>query len=211
MVREMERSSEHRSTKQRRLAPLRFRARTQLTLPALLLLVTACGDPGEADPAPPCEQECQDANALRALRETTKLVFNLTLQGKPVGSHDETTPCPQGGSARVFGEATSNAVQGASELSLTYEFSACHYLSRDDEPDENYDVVIDGTLTQVGTLAVQPTATTALVMKSDALSIEGTVYDPPKPYSAAACIVELGQSGNDLSGTICGRSAGLKL
>ncbi|MEZ4225397.1 MAG: hypothetical protein R3B13_30880 [Polyangiaceae bacterium] len=177
-----------------------------LLLPALV----ACGDPGEAEPAPPCETECQDANALRAVRETTKLVYNLTLQGKPVGAQDATTPCPQGGSAHVFGEATSNAVQGATELKLTYEFTDCHYLSRDSEPDENYDVVVSGTLTQSGTLAVQPTATTALVMNSDAMHIAGTVYDPPIDYDQQ-CELHLGQSGNQLSGTICGRNAGLSL
>ena len=185
-----------------------------VTRPALLfalLLATACGDPGEADPAPPCDMECQDANAMRALRATTKLIFNLTLQGKPVGAQDETTDCPQGGSARVFGTATSNAVQGASELDLTYEFSDCHRLARDDDPGENYDVTINGTMTQKGILAVQPTATTGLVMKSDSMTLEGTIYDPPIAYSAVDCVIELGQSGNNLSGFICGRAAGLKL
>lgn len=174
------------------------------------LFAFGCGD-DTAPPAPPCHEECQDRVALRALRETLKLVYNLTLQGNPVGAQDETTPCPQGGSAHVFGTATSNAVQGATDLSLSYELEACAYLQRDDHPDENYDVVLTGTVVQSGTLAVQPTATTALVMSSDAITVEGTVYDAPIAYLADACAAELGQNGDHLSGTLCGRSAGLDL
>src|SRR5262249_2516535 len=86
----------------------------------LVLAVSACGTKAAATAPPPCDGTCQDGIAIRALRETAKLAFNLTLQGKPVGQHDETTPCPLGGSVHVFGVATSNAVQGATEVDLTY-------------------------------------------------------------------------------------------
>jgi hypothetical protein len=58
---------------------------------------------------------------------------------------------------------------------------------------------------------VQPSITTALLMASDSLTLTGTVYDPPISYSADACALELSQSGDDLSGTICGRPAGVDL
>lgn len=173
-------------------------------------VLAGCGDE-QAEPSAPCDEECQDATAGRALRETMKLVYNITLQGNPVGPQDETTPCPLGGKARVFGNATSNPKFGSTEVSLTYELAACHSLSRDDEPGENYDVVVSGTVTQKGTLAVQPTATTALVMQSASITLEGNVYDPPIEYSVAACVVELGQDGNQLSGTLCGREFGVGL
>jgi len=152
-----------------------------------------------------------DGIALRSLRETMKLVYNITLQGKPVGAQDETTPCPLGGSARVFGTATSNPVQGATEVELTYELSNCAYLELDDEPDETYDMTLDGTVTQSGTLAVQPTATTALLMRSDSVTLDGSVYDPPRDFHEENCVVDVAQSGNDLSGTFCGREAGVDL
>ena len=50
------------------------------------LHLCACASDIEAEPAPPCDQLCQDSNALRAVREGMKLIYNLTLQGKPVGS-----------------------------------------------------------------------------------------------------------------------------
>lgn len=177
-------------------------------LAVLLPLLIACGGP-DPEPSPPCEQKCQDGNALRSLRETMKLVFNLTLQGNPVGPQDETTPCPMGGSGRVFGEATANAIQGAIEVDLTYELTQCAYLQRDDDPHENYNMTLTGTVLQRGTIAVQPSVTTALNMSSDAVTFAGNVYDPPIEYSADACPVVMGQSGNNVSGTICEREAGV--
>jgi hypothetical protein len=178
------------------------------TLCALCTL--GCGAE-QAPASPPCEQECLDGVAIRSLRETIKLIYNIKLQGNPVGDQDETTPCPLGGSAHVFGTASSNPVHGATEIDLTYELDACRYLSVDDEADENYDMTLTGTLTQVGTLAVQPTATMALIIRSEAMTFSGSVYDPPKAYQESACEVVLGQSGNSLSGTICGRTAGVDL
>ncbi|GMV14916.1 MAG: hypothetical protein HS104_37075 [Polyangiaceae bacterium] len=174
------------------------------------LLAVGCAD-DKAEPSPPCDEECRDRTAVRALRETMKLVYNITLQGNPVGPQDESTPCPLGGSAHVFGTATSNAKFGATEVELTYELAACHYLSRDEQPSENYDMTVTATVTQTGTLAVQPSATTALVMQSASVTLSGNVYDPPLDYLAESCAVELGQSGNNLSGTICGREVGLDL
>jgi hypothetical protein len=176
----------------------------------MALVAAGCSDE-QADPSPPCDEECQDSTAARALRETMKLVYNITLQGKPVGPQDETTPCPLGGQARVFGTASSNPKFGSTQVELTYELAACHYLSRDDEPGENYDMTVTGTVSQSGTLAVQPTATTALVMQGAAVTLVGNVYDPPIDYAADACAVELGQSGNQLSGTLCGREFGVGL
>lgn len=170
-------------------------------------LLPACGSSVKPAPTPPaCDAECQDGVALKALRETMKLAFNLTLQGKPVGTHDVTTPCPMGGGARIFGTATSNALQGATEVRLTYVLAECGYLFKDDDAEDNYSVVISGTITQEGTLAVQPTATSALVMRSESMKLSGTVYDPPIDY-AADCPIQLGQNGNKLTGTICGRDA----
>ncbi len=166
-----------------------------------------CGsDVGPAPEAPPaCLQLCQDRIGIRTLREAMKLVFNLTLQGKPVGQHDVTVRCPLGGQARIFGEATSNSIQGATDVRLTYVFAECTLLERDDEPDESYRMVVSGTVVQEGTLAVQPTATTALSIRSEDVTLSGTVYDPPIAYEASRCIALLSQSGNELSGTLCGR------
>ncbi len=113
---------------------------------------------------------------------------------------------PVDGAAYNFG-----AKFGATEVELTYELAACHYLSRDEQPSENYDMTVTATVTQTGTLAVQPSATTALVMQSASVTLSGNVYDPPLDYLAESCAVELGQSGNNLSGTICGREVGLDL
>jgi hypothetical protein len=174
----------------------------------LLPLLVACSGP-DPEPSPPCERKCQDANAMRALRETLKLVFNLTLQGNPVGPQDETTLCPMGGSGRVFGQATANAIQGAIEVDLTYELTQCAYLQRDEDPPENYDMTLTGTVLQQGTIAVQPSVTTALNMSSEAVTFSGNVYDPPIEYNEDACPVVLGQNGNHVSGTICEREAGV--
>lgn len=177
---------------------------------ALALAVLGCGaeDP---PPSPPCERECQDAVAIRSLRETMKLVYNITLQGNPVGPQDESTPCPNGGSAHVFGTASSNPEFGATEVDLTYELDQCHYLSRDEDASENYDMTLTGTVTQIGTMAVQPTATTGMVIESSSMTFKGDVYDPPLPFDEANCVVSVGQSGNNVSGTICGREAGINL
>lgn len=177
----------------------------------VLPMLLSCTDgPAPAAP-PPCDDECKDEIGLRAVRETLKLVFNLTLQGKPVGTYDVSTPCPRGGSARIFGTATSNAVQGATEVKLTYEIQSCAYVQKDDDAKENYTVAISGTVTQEGTIAVQPSSTTALLMKSDSISIAGSVYDPPGPYEAKECPLDIFQNGNRVGGTLCGREVGFEL
>ena len=179
-----------------------------LLMAILIATSCACGD-GPAPPAPPpCDQTCKDGTALRALRETLKLVFNLTLQGKPVGSYDETVPCIRGGSARIFGSATSNAIQGSTEVELTYVLDQCAYVQKDDDEKENYSITVSGTVTQEGTLAVQPSSTTALLMKSDSITLTGSVYDPPDPYEAKECPLDIFQNGNRVAGTMCGREVG---
>ena len=161
-------------------------------------------------PPPTCDAVCQDGVAVRAVRETMKLAYNLTLQGKAVGAQDATTPCPQGGTAHVFGTAASNGLQGTTEIQLTYELTDCAYLQLDTEPKQSYSTVVSGTITQEGILAVQPSASSAVIMKSDAVKVTGTVYNPPLPYDAS-CPLTMGQDGNALSGTICGRPASAAL
>ncbi len=178
-------------------------------IPLALVGTVACGSGNAVTPpptAPPCDEKCQDGIALRALRETVKLAFNLTFQGKPVGSYDLATTCPLGGAVRVTGTALSNAEQGTTNVDITYVLVECGYLTKDDDAKQTYDMKVSGTFTQKGILAVQPTSPSALIMKSDNITFEGTVYDPAVPYNAE-CPLELGQTGNRLSGKICGRSA----
>jgi hypothetical protein len=111
----------------------------------------------------------------------------------------------------VFGTATSNAEQGTMDVDLTYELGDCAYLRRDEEAEESYHLTLSGTLHQQGVLAVQPHETTALIMRSDSMTLEGTVYDPPIDYGRTGCAVELGQDGDRLSGTLCGRAVGVEL
>jgi hypothetical protein len=181
-----------------------------LALMALCSVLPSCGRDGERTAAP-CDQECRDNTALRGFRETLKLAYNLTLQGNPVGEQDETTPCPLGGTARVFGSASSNAAQGATDVNLSYELESCGYFEIDEEPPENYSLFLSGTVTQVGVIAVQPSSTTALVISSDALSLLGAVYDPPEVYEERDCELQLGQDGDHVSGVLCGRIVGVDL
>lgn len=190
----------------------------RVTLLVMLSLVSAVV--GEAcstnagntpPPPPPCDQTCQDAIALRAVREGMKTAYNFLLFGKEVGPQDGTGPCPHGGTVHVFGTATSNAAQGATVVQLTYAFDHCAFLRVDTDPLQNYSVTVNGSITEDGTLSVQPTATTALNIASASLDVSGTVHDPAITYAATACALQLGQNGNQLSGVICGRQAGLSL
>jgi len=186
-------------------------SRLSIAAPVLLLLAACGSDPGAAPTSPPCDAACQDSVALRAVREMTKLAYNLLLQGNPVGPQSANSPCPLGGNVSIVGEASSNADQGATVVSLVYDFDGCAHLEVDDEPGETYQMTLTGVLTQDGTLAAQPSATTALVMGSDSMTMNGTVYDPPLAYGEEGCALELGQNGNDLSGLMCGREVGVDL
>jgi hypothetical protein len=175
---------------------------------AILLAALGCGGSGgAADAAAACSEACADAIAVRALRDAIKLVYNVTLQGKPTGAQDQSTPCPLGGSASVQGQATSNADQGVTSVTLTYVFAQCAFSQTDTDPNQTFVMTLTGTVTESGTIAVQPSSTTSLQFQSDAMTFSGTVYSPPIDV-AETCAVVLGQSGNDLSGTLCGRSAG---
>ncbi|CAN5183878.1 hypothetical protein BH09MYX1_BH09MYX1_47690 [soil metagenome] len=184
-----------------------------IVLAAASLVAIACSSSvgNTPPPVPPCDAICQDEIAVRSIREGMKLVFNLTLQGKPVGPQDATVPCPLGGTAHVFGMATSNAVQGATNVDLTYVLDHCAYVQKDLTPKENYALTVNGTISQKGTIAVQPSATTALVMTADPIDVSGKVYDPAVDYGVAACKLGLSQDGNQISGELCGRTVGLSL
>lgn len=185
-----------------------------LALPLVTMLLSSCGGGGDtpSEPAAPvCDEACQDGAAARAMRQTIKLVYNLTLQGKPVGAHDETVDCPLGGKARVFGTATSNAEQGVTDVELTYVLDDCVNFERDDDVEDNYNMVVSGTVVQRGKIAVQPSFTTALSITSDGISLTGTVHTPPIPYQATNCPLVLMQDGNRLFGTMCGRETATTL
>ena len=112
---------------------------------------------------------------------------------------------------RVVGTATSNADQGTTEVSLTYTLADCAYSQVDSDPTATYSMTVSGTATEMGTLSAQPSSTTALTIDSKSMTLKGTVYAPPLSYDAEGCAIMLGQSGNELAGTLCGRSVGTSL
>jgi hypothetical protein len=212
-------------TKQNRTTSLRARWLLSRGWLALSLFAAAgCGAGPRPAAAPPCDQQCQDGVALLGLRTAMKLAYNFEVSTKPVGAQDGTAPCVSfdgstGGTVHVFGMATVNALQGASIVSLTYDFKNCLYSAPPDPTaNQNFSLTVNGQVTEDGTLSVQPTATTALTIETvlddstmvptDSLSISGTVYDPPLDYAASNCAVSVIQNGNSVSGAFCGRSAG---
>jgi hypothetical protein len=180
--------------------------------------LVACGGSGAgSSTTPACDAACKDGVALVSLRLAIKLVYNLTLQSQPVGPQSGMLPNAMqpmaclGGMASVSGTASSNADQGTTTVNLTYVFTSCHYLVIDPDPTQTFDMTLDGTVTEVGTIAVQPSSTTALEFTSAAFSFDGTVYGPPIDYVQKGCALQLAQDGNNLSGTFCGRDAGTTL
>lgn len=186
-------------------------ARRTLLLLAALSTIVGCGNNvGATKPVKDCDEACEARVAARGLRETLKLAYNLTLNGNPVGVQDESHAC-LAGNVRVHGEAHSNAEQGSTEVDLDYDFSDCAYHQVDANEEENYALTFNGTVAESGVLTVQPTAPTALIITSGGIAIDGTVFDPPLEFHEASCEVRLQQSGNKLSGTLCGRDVGVSL
>ena len=176
-------------------------------------LLAGCGA-GPRPAAPPaCDQACQDGVALRGARSMMKLAYNTLVMGRKTGSQDAQTMClpvnGTHGTVHVFGRAESNADQGDSFVTLSYDFKDCSYAAPPDPTaDQNYSVTLTGLVTESGTISVQPTSTTALLIKSDSLSLSGTVYDPPLDYAVTDCTLAVNQNGTGLAGTLCGRNAG---
>ncbi len=172
-----------------------------------------CGA-GPRPAAPPaCDQACQDGVALRGARSLMKLAYNTLVMGHKVGAQDAQTKClplnGASGSVHVFGTAKANADQGDSFVSLSYDFKDCSYAAPPDPTaDQNYSVTLTGLVTESGTIAVQPTSTTALLIESQSLSLSGTVYDPPIDYAVTDCVLALNQDGTGVAGTLCDRNAG---
>ena len=206
--------------------PRRVRGGWALFAPIALagVLVAGCGAK-TPPPPPPCDPECQDAVVLRAVREMMKFAFNSTFQKEPVGFHDLTTTAFLRGSARVRGTAVADGEQGVTDVDLTYVFTQAVFPKKDSEPDDNYIIALDGTITQVGKIAIQPSSPTALKMKSvpalqdadsgepdaadaGSVTVAGTVYDPPIEYPVTECALEILQNGNSVAGMFCGRRAG---
>jgi len=173
----------------------------------------ACGAGSHPAAAAPCDEACQDNVAVRGIRTVLKYAFNFTVQGKPVGAQNWTTKClplnGSQGSAHVVGDATSNAVQGASFVDLSFDFQGCSYAAPPDPAaEQNFTVTLGGVITEQGTLAVQPSSTTALLLHSEALDVQGSVYDPPLDYAVTGCVLDLNQNGNAVAGTLCERAVG---
>ena len=176
-------------------------------------LLVGCGAGPRPAPAAACDQVCQDGAALRGVRSLMKLAYNGLVMGQKVGAQDAQTDCPPlhgaPGTVHVFGEATANALQGDSFVSLSYDFENCSYAAPPDPTaDRNYDITMTGVVTERGTIAVQPSSTTALLIESDSLSLSGTVYDPPLDYAIVACTLAVNQNGTGVAGTLCARNAG---
>jgi hypothetical protein len=152
-----------------------------------------------------------DDVAITAFRDTLKAAYNLTLQGGPVGPQDATTKCALGGAVHVHGTATSNADQGTTTVNLTYDLMACAFAQVDTDPTQTYSITATGSATEVGTLSAQPSSTTALMITSASMTLTGTVYSPALDYQASDCAITLGQDGNILGGTLCGRTVGASL
>jgi len=180
--------------------------KTVIALGAALALACSEGHGGTTED---CDQACIDRTALRGVRETLKLIYNLTLQGNPVGSQEELTPCPTSGGARVSGTASSSATQGTTRVDLTYELLECGYTQRDESQDENYALTLTGTFTQTGTIAVQPATHTALLIEAESVTLRGTVYDPAIPYEEEDCAIDMTQDGDRLTATLCGRETSI--
>lgn len=180
----------------------------------LLLVLTGCGTGPRPAAAPPCDQSCQDGVALLGLRTAMKVAYNFAVATKPVGAQDQTAPCvsfdgSHGGTVHVFGTATVDAKQGASIVMLSYDFQDCLYSAPPDPTaNQNFSLTLTGLATEQGIISVQPTATTALLIASDSVSVSGTVYDPPVDYAASSCALSVVQNGNAVSGAFCGRNAG---
>lgn len=170
-------------------------------------LLASCSGPKPA-PAATCDATCQDRTAVRAIREMLKLAYNLTVQGKPTGPLDVTVPCLKGGTVHVKGDGSSNALQGTTDVRLTYELLSCGYVQKDTQPAANYAVTLSGTISETGTLSAVAGSTTAILLESAAVDLVGTVYDPPLDYEAKACAMKLSQNGGNVSGTLCGRDVG---
>src|ERR1700682_3681615 len=139
-----------------------------------MLAFSCSGSAGNRPPPPPpCAQSCMDATAVLALRNAIKLMYNVTLQGKPVGMQDQMAPCPLGGTARVTGTATSNANQGTTSVELTYAFESCAYSATDTDPSQTFALTLTGSIVESGGLAGQPSTTTALHFQSASVTITG--------------------------------------
>ena len=220
------------SGKERVAAPRPSRRRALITLFAFavssLIVIGGCSGAGPSPTSPACDQKCQDGVALRAYRETLKQIFNGALQSMPVGAQDQTYACkPFGGSAHVTGTATSNADVGTTTVTLTYVLDHCRYVAADTDPTQNYDITLTGTTIETGVIAVQPGTTTSLSLTSDAMTFSGSVYSPALVYPGSAgqdttldagdagsepsCTLAVTQQGNQLSGTLCGRTSGVAL
>jgi hypothetical protein len=132
-----------------------------------------------------------------------KLVYNLSLQGNPAGEQDERVACPSAGVARLTGSASTDPERGTTKLDLTYAFEGCRYEQHTSEPSESYALAVTGTVLQRGVLAGPAQTTTALVLESDALTLQGTVYDPPLHYRAEECELAVTQEGERVSGKLC--------
>ena len=126
----------------------------------------ACGGSGNAAATattPACDPSCQDGVAILALRVAIRDVYNVKLQAQPVGEQDASFTCPLYGTAQVSGTASSTADQGTTNVNLTYVFKSCGYLAIDMDPTQTFQITFDGTLTESGAIAVQPSSTTSLV------------------------------------------------
>lgn len=129
---------------------------------------TGCSSGSSPEPSAPCDQRCQDAVALRALRETMRYAYNRYIKTKDAGAQDQPgKPCETyAGSVAIHGIAIPNDEQGSTEVDLTYDFLSCLARRTEARPDLNYNLSLKGTVNEVGSISAVSTSTMALEIRT---------------------------------------------
>ncbi len=169
----------------------------------MVILVVACSD--LTDKENKLSQSDIDRYTGYAIIDSVSQIYNINFAGKPVGSQNLTTTCPNGGNVTITGSTGYSQNNGITTVDLMFQMTNCQTSKR---TQNNLDlaVTLSGNISFKGSFN-SSTDYNATNNQSDSLKISALINAPGfKPENVdETCKFSATVSNNTVSGYICER------
>ncbi|MGB9599862.1 MAG: hypothetical protein ACP5QK_13085 [Myxococcota bacterium] len=151
-------------------------------------------------------QEMIDRYTGYAIIDAVSQLYNINFAGRPVGSHNITTTCPQGGDVTITGNVGYAQNNDITTVDLTFNMTNCK-SSKHTENGVDTIFTLTGIITFKGSFN-SSTNYNATTHQSDSLKITGTIKVPNYKIAEVdeSCNFSASITNSTVSGSVCSRT-----